>query len=170
MLAFVFTAGKGGKPSTPGQAGNPAAAVTVAAPPSPNAATAKACLSVFEKLPVQLGGLNPRKTATDSSYVAAWGNPAIVFRCGVSRPAVFGTGQAAQLIDVNGIIWQPEPQKDQVIFTAVDRSVYLEVTVPSSQTQPLSDLSTAVAALPQRCTAADASGRPTTTKLPICGG
>jgi hypothetical protein len=169
VLAFAFTAGHSDKSSK--QSTGPLPAVVISAPPTPDDATQAACNKVMEQIPVQLEGLDPRKTETDSSYVVAWGEPAITFRCGVSKPAVFGTPDAAQLIDVNGVIWQPDPdpQKTQVVYTAVDRSVYIEVVVPTAQTQPLTDLTKAVDALPQVCTASDAAGNPTNAKLKLCG-
>jgi hypothetical protein len=173
LLAFLLTAhldsGSGsGAPAHPSSAG-PLPAVTVPAPPSPNPATQTACVKVFAKLPVQLGSLAPRKTDTNSSFVAAWGDPAVVLRCGVAKPAVFGTPQAAQLLDVNSVIWQPDPQRTQTVYTAVDRSVYIEVSVPAGADQPLPLLTAAVQALPQRCTASDAAGNTTNPRLPICG-
>lgn len=140
----------------------------MAAPPSPSTATTNACVKVFQQLPVQLGSLAPRRTDTDSSFVAAWGDPAIVIRCGVARPAVFGSPGAAQLLDVNSVIWQPDPQRNQTVYTAVDRSVYIDVTVPAGADQPLPLLAPAVLALPQLCTATDAAGN-VGAKLPICG-
>jgi Ni,Fe-hydrogenase III small subunit len=66
------------------------------------------------------------------------------------------------------VIWQPDPQKNQTVYTAVDRSVYIEVTVPAGADQPLTLLAPAVQALPQLCTAADAAGNTTNPKLPLC--
>ncbi|MDQ2837354.1 MAG: DUF3515 domain-containing protein [Actinomycetota bacterium] len=167
VLAFVLTAHGSGHPHSAGSSTSPLAAVTVPAPPSPSTATANACVKVFAQLPVQLGTLAPRKTDTDSSFVAAWGNPAIVIRCGVVRPAGLGDPAAAQLLDVNSVIWQPDPQQSQTVYTTVDRSVYVEVTVPAGVDQPLPLLAPAVLALPQLCTATDAAGN-TGAKLPIC--
>ena len=167
VLAFLLTAHAG--TDRPAHSTGPLPAVTVAAPPSPDAAAQAACVRVFAKLPVQLGDLAPRRTDTDSSFVAAWGDPAIVLRCGVARPALLGSPQAAQLLDVNGVIWQPDPQRNATVYTAVDRSVYLEVTVPAGADQPLPELAPAVQALPQRCTATDAAGHTTNPKLPVCG-
>jgi hypothetical protein len=172
LLAFLLTAhldtGSGsGRPAQPSSTG-PLPGVTVAAPPSPDTATQQACVKVFAKLPVQLGSLPPRKTDTNSSFVAAWGDPAVVLRCGVARPAALGTPQAAQLLDVNSVIWQPVPQKMQTVYTTVDRSVYIEVSVPAGADQPLPLLAAAVQALPQLCTASDAAGNTTNPKLPIC--
>ncbi|HJQ02014.1 MAG TPA: DUF3515 family protein [Jatrophihabitans sp.] len=169
LLAFLLSAhGGSGKPATNHSSG-PLPAVTAAAPPSPAPATATACVRVFAKLPVRLGNLAPRRTDTDSSFVAAWGNPAVVIRCGVAKPAVFGTPGAAQLLDVNSVLWQPDPQRNQTVYTTVDRSVYIEVTVPAGADQPLPLLAGAVSALPPICTGTDAAGNPG-AKLPICRG
>jgi Protein of unknown function (DUF3515) len=172
VLAFLLTAHQdsaghraGSSPSSSG----PLPAVTVPAPPPPSVATQRACVAVFAKLPVRLGGLDARRTETDSSFVAAWGDPAIVLRCGVTRPAILGSPQAAQLVDVNSVIWQPDPQQNQTVYTAVDRSVYIEVTVPAGADQPLPLLAPAVQALPQLCTATDAAGHTTNPTLPLCG-
>jgi hypothetical protein len=170
VLAFLFTAGSSG-PSNKTPSVSPSAplgGVTVAAPPAPDAATQAACVKVFAELPVQLDGLDPRKTETDSSFVAAWGNPAIVIRCGVAKSTLLNTPQAAQPIDVNGVIWQPDPQQSRTVYTSVDRSVTVEVTVPAGQDQPLATLAPALKALPQVCTASDAAGNTTNPKLPSC--
>jgi hypothetical protein len=166
LLAFLLTAGHTDRPDpTPSSSVLPA--VTVPAPPKPDAATQAACVKVFAKLPVQLGQLAPRRTETDSSFVAAWGNPAVLVRCGVAKPAVFGTPDAAQLVEVNSVLWQPDPQRDRTVYTTVDRSVYIDVTVPAGADQPLPLLAEAVSALPPLCTATDAAGNPG-AKLPIC--
>jgi hypothetical protein len=168
LLAFLLSSGQSTKQDAPNSSSNaPLPGVTVAAPPSPNPATEAACVKVFAKLPVQLGQLAPRKTETDSPFVAAWGNPAVVLRCGVAKPAVLNTPAAAQLFDVNSVIWQPDPRRDQTVYTTVDRSVYLEVTVPAAADQPLPLLAPAIMALPQLCTATDAAGN-TGARLPIC--
>jgi len=166
VLAFLLTAGHSDTPA-PAPSSSTLPAVTVPAPPKPDAATQAACVKVFAKLPVQLGQLAPRRTQTDSSFVAAWGNPAVVVRCGVARPAVFGTPEAAQLVEVNAVLWQPDPQRDRTVYTTVDRRVYIDVTVPAGADQPLPLLAPAVSALPQLCTATDAAGN-TGARLPIC--
>jgi hypothetical protein len=169
LLAFLLTAGHSGSSDRSGPAPSSSVlpAVAVPAPPTPDAATEAACVKVFAKLPVQLGQLAPRRTQTDSSFVAAWGDPAVVLRCGVAKPAVFGTPEAAQLVEVNAVLWQPDPQRDRTVYTAVDRSVYLDVTVPAGADQPLPLLAPAVSALPRLCTATDAAGK-TGATLPIC--
>jgi hypothetical protein len=168
ILAFALTAHSSQHKGVSGQRAASEAAVTVSAPPSPDVKTQADCVKVFAQLPVQLSGLSPRKTDTDSSFVAAWGNPAIVLRCGVSKPAILNTPSAAQLTDVSGVIWQPDLQKTQAVYTTVDRPVYVEVTVPAEQNQPLSALAGALKALPQVCTALDAGGNSTNSHLPLC--
>lgn len=165
LLAFLFTAGSR---QSSKQADKPLAAVTVAAPPPPSAAIAAGCTKIFEKLPVQLGSLAPRKTDSDSGFVAAWGDPAIVIRCGVVRPAAFSATNGADLQDVDGVLWLPDLQKKQVVYTTVDRgSVYVEVTVPAAQDQPLSLLAPAISTVAATCGGTDAAGN-TSGGLPVC--
>lgn len=168
----MLTSGHSAKNQPGTGAGSPTAsgplpAVTVAAPPTPAASTQAACVKVLAELPVQLGSAAPRRTATDSSFVAAWGDPAIVLRCGVAKPAIFGTAAAPQPLDVNNVIWQPDAQKSQTVYTTIDRSVYIDVTVPAGADQPLPLLAPAVSALKQVCTATDAAGN-VGADLPIC--
>jgi hypothetical protein len=70
-------------------------------------------------------------------------------------------------VDVNSVLWQPDPQRDRTVYTTVDRGVAIEVTVPAGADQPLPLLAPAVSALPALCTATDAAGNPG-AKLPIC--
>lgn len=66
-----------------------------------------------------------------SPYAVAWGEPAIVLRCGVPRPPALGP--TANLLVINGVEWLPEPGDDATTWTSVDRSVYVDVVVPSEQ-------------------------------------
>lgn len=166
VLAFVLTSGAASDP----KATRPLGAVTIAAPPTPSDATVTACTKVFEQLPVQLGGLSPRKTNSDSSFVAAWGDPAVIIRCGVRRPAVFDDPSRLQLVDIgvgaSSVLWQPDPGKTATVYTSADRSVYVEVTMrPSQDVLPL--LAPAITALPATCTGFDGAGN-STPGLPIC--
>lgn len=140
--------------------------MTVAAPPSPNDATQAACVQVFAKLPVQLGDLAPRRTDTDSSFVAAWGDPAVVLRCGVSRPAALVPDASNFIISVDDVGWLPSQTKDADVFTSTDRAVYVEVTIPKRIVdQPLPTLADAVAVLPAVCLDQNPQGTVPTAKL-----
>jgi len=164
-VAFLVTSGKDSSSDT--ASASPTAKVTIPAPPRPDEATQIACTKVLTRLPVSLAGLAPRSFDSSSGFVAAWGQPPITFRCGVAKPAVFGTPQAAQPVDVNGVLWQPDPRKTETVYTTLDRSVYIEVVVPAGQDQPLPLLADAISSLPALCTGTDAAGNPG-KDLPIC--
>ena len=63
---------------------------------------------------------------------AAWAGPGggdpVVLRCGLPRPAELTPTSA--LIVINGVSWLDLSQPDRDTFIAVDRPVYLAVTVP----------------------------------------
>ncbi|MCW2539110.1 MAG: hypothetical protein JWN95_835 [Frankiales bacterium] len=170
LLAFILSAHRStsGDPNADGSSSpsGPLPAVTVAAPPPPSDATQAACVQVFAKLPVQLGDLAPRRTDTDSSFVAAWGDPAVVLRCGVSRPAELAPDSAAFIINVDGVEWLPSQTKDANVFVSTDRAVYVEVSVPKRiVVQPLPTLADAVAVLPAVCLDQNLQGTVPTAKL-----
>lgn len=115
------------------------------APPA-NAATDGPCAQVLSVLPVQLGQLAPRvvHAQPDSPNVVAWGDPAVVLRCGVPRPA--GFEPTAQFFLLGGVYWLPVKHKSATVWTAIDRAIYIEVTVPEKQAfQPLPILGEAIA-------------------------
>jgi hypothetical protein len=130
------------------------APITVAAPAADPAATAP-CTKLLTALPVQLGELAPRVVhpKPDSPFVVAWGDPAVVLRCGVTRPAALKPGSAELVIGANGVFWLPVHQGGATVWTTVDRTVYVEVTVPQSYRQPpLAPISDSVAkVLPPVC-------------------
>jgi hypothetical protein len=145
------------KPNTGAATGGPAAvlpAITVSVqPPDPD--TAAPCTELLQRLPTQLAGLAPRAVhpRPDTPFVVAWGDPPILLQCGVPRPKALAPGSADQLILVDGVSFLPVKQGDATIWTAIDRAVYIEVTVPNSYRQPpLAGLADAIAAaLPAVC-------------------
>jgi hypothetical protein len=104
-------------------------------------------------LPIRLAGLAPRvvHTTPSSPFVVAWGDPAVVLRCGVPRPARLSA--TSSLLDVNGVSFLPVRVGDHTAYTAIDRAVYVEVDVPTSYSQPpIAPLATAIGkALHQVC-------------------
>jgi hypothetical protein len=79
-------------------------------------------------LPATLAG-EPRLAVTpDQGTTAAWGSPAIVWRCGVGAPAALEP--TSQLITVDGVDWFPEELTQGVRFTTVGRTPATELTVP----------------------------------------
>jgi hypothetical protein len=144
LVAFGLARGVDHGTSTPKSAGPPPP-ITVSAPPADPAAEAP-CAQVLSALPVQLGQLAPRvvHTTPDSPNVVAWGDPAVVLRCGVPRPGAFVP--TSDVYNVGNVYWLAVKQKDATVWTVIDRAVYVEVTVPEKQAfQPLPLLGEAIA-------------------------
>ena len=91
-----------------------------------------ACPSFMTDLPIELAGEQSRRVRSDTPYAYAWGEPPVVLRCGVERPAGFVAG-GPQLIQLNQVQWfVDDSDPDQYVWTAVDRPVYVELTVPAT--------------------------------------
>ncbi|MFI0431707.1 MAG: DUF3515 domain-containing protein [Candidatus Nanopelagicales bacterium] len=115
------------------------AAPVALTPPSP---PAEACKVLADQLPDRVAGQERRPTTPASSATAAWGDPPISLRCGVSTPSAYTPG--VQLVAVNGVDWLPEQLSNGVRFTALGRLANVEVTVPSAyrpEADALTDLS-----------------------------
>lgn len=99
----------------------------VEAPPIPPEAEAP-CESLLGELPLELAGEQSRRVDSDSPYVYAWGEPPVVLRCGVERPAALEP--TSPLIQISGVNWLVDTSDpDRIVWTAVDRAVYVQVTV-----------------------------------------
>ena len=109
--------------------------IRVSAPPA-NAAADAPCTKLLATLPITLADLPGRPAQSTWTYVAAWGDPAVVLRCGVPRPAQLRPGSSNLDIAINGVLWLPIQLKDSTVWTSVDRAAYIEVTVPKSYAQP----------------------------------
>jgi hypothetical protein len=147
----------------------PLSPITVAAPP-PNAAADAPCTKLLGTLPITLAGLAGRPARSSWTYVAAWGDPAIVLRCGVPRPGGLKAGSSEFVLGVNGVnFFQTRPAGAHV-FTAVDRVAYIEVSVPESYAQPpLGPIADAIAkALPAVCVPAAGPGQPQPDPRTLC--
>lgn len=114
--------------------------------PLPEGAGAYTCASFKSKLPDEV--VSQTVTATDprSSFVSAWGDPAIVVRCGVPTPSALEP--TSQLVTIDGVDWLPEQLEQGVLFTTVGRELNVEVSVPNAyapEADALVDISGAVA-------------------------
>jgi hypothetical protein len=105
--------------------------VEVSPPPS-SAAASRDCPAVISHLPSTLAGKPARPAKSTSPYVASWGDPPLVLRCGVPRPARFTGG--SELTVVNGVQWLPAKGTTSTVWTAVDRGAYVELTIPGGYT------------------------------------
>ena len=114
--------------------------------PAPDAPDAQ-CAAVALPDTVAGAGLRPTPTAG----TAAWGEPPITYRCGVSRPTMLTA--TSRLLDVGGIGWLPVEGVGGTGFISVTwpsqaEPVYVEVLVPEEYAAPadvLIDISAALA-------------------------
>jgi hypothetical protein len=134
----------------PGSAAAPLPPIDVSPPPEPPLAGQRACQELVAALPTVLGDRAARPVQSSSPYVAAWGEPPVVLRCGVPRPG--GYAPDAEVFEISGVRWFPEPRGTVTVWTVLDRPVYVEVTAPTAlASEPVARLSTAVSrALPRR--------------------
>jgi hypothetical protein len=123
--------------------------VTLVGIDAPAGATA-ACRSVMAALPQSLGDLARRPTLGDASASAAWGDPAVVLRCGLSDPQ--GLDCSAALTVVDGVSWWQQSAVGSTTYLAVDRSVRIALTMPDGTgTGPIQSASQVIGSvLPHR--------------------
>ena len=69
-----------------------------------------------------------RDTDPDSPGVAAWGDPAVIARCGVAALGPTDT----ECLEVDGVGWIPDPLSDGTRFTSFGTDPALEVLVPKA--------------------------------------
>lgn len=113
-------------------------ALTPSAPPSSPAAN-KPCTALLGALPIRLDSLSPRAVhpVPDSPFVVAWGDPAVIVRCGVARPRDLHPGSTAQFQGFGNssgkatVYFDVTSHGSDEIYTSVDRAVYVEITLPS---------------------------------------
>ena len=98
--------------------------------PNPDPSAARLCNALRARLPARLHGKGRRSTTPKSSFVTAWGSPAIALRCGVGRPA--GLQATTEVTQISGISWFPQPPDNPVTFTAVNLAAYVEVDIPAA--------------------------------------
>ncbi len=121
-----------------------ASPVSISAP-APRDGQRVQCRHLLDALPSTVDEQHRRDISPSTAPAAAWGEPAIVLRCGVPRPGGL-TAQSA-CYGVNGVGWYASQRTDGIVFTTVGRAVYVEVTVPHSynpEADVLTDLSSAV--------------------------
>jgi hypothetical protein len=86
------------------------------------------CPALLEQLPLELAGEPSRPVDSDTPYAYAWGEPPVVLVCGVERPAALVP--TSPLIQISGVNWLVDTtDPDRIVWTAVDRPVYVQVTV-----------------------------------------
>lgn len=107
------------------------------------------CTKLGAIVPVSLGGELLRDTNPDSPGTKAWGDPAIVLRCGVAIPKAYSA--ASQLLTVNNVNWLPEELQAGMRFTSMETIELVEVSIPSNYDTTadiLTELSSAISSMP----------------------
>jgi hypothetical protein len=103
------------------------------------AAGREGCPALIGALPGHVSD-QARRRVSGSSYAAAWGDPPIVLRCGVGRPAGLNRFSACQT--ANGIDWFVpnrafEDQQADVVMTTVYREPAVQVHLPAQYRPPV---------------------------------
>ncbi|MET0965823.1 MAG: DUF3515 domain-containing protein [Nakamurella sp.] len=118
-------------------------------------ATTASCTELIAALPDPLGQLPRRELVRGEdpllAGVAAWGEPAVVLRCGVPTPTELTCSAPVQV--VNGVTWLLLGGGGATTYLAVDRAVRVALTVPDSVTStgPWQEISSLIGAtLPAR--------------------
>ncbi|UWE11990.1 DUF3515 domain-containing protein [Actinacidiphila bryophytorum] len=115
--------------------------------PVPDARTAGYCRALHDALPQKVQGLSRHGVGSRSELVTGWGDPAIVLRCGVPRPAVDDDPEADG-VDADGVSWSVEKGSGgSLVLTTTLRLAYVEVRLPKEHAVdigPLTDLAAAV--------------------------
>lgn len=156
LLGAVVLAVGAGRDARPEPSTGPLALPPVEAPD----AGAPACTALLAALPAALPvnqGVADRLplAAPAPAGTQAWApggdrRQPVVLRCGLPRPAELTP--TSELIVINGVSWLNLSEPDRDTFIAVDRAVYLALTVPRPfGTGPVQTVSDTVrAALPPR--------------------
>jgi hypothetical protein len=92
-----------------------------------------ACHAFIDDVPRRLAGEERRKVNPANSLAAAWGDPAIIVRCGVDVPAEFDEFAHCEI--ANGVGWfVPDDviadQEADVTFTAVGYRPIVAIEMP----------------------------------------
>ncbi|HLR98287.1 DUF3515 domain-containing protein [Mycolicibacillus parakoreensis] len=127
----------------------PRSPVPIAAVPAP-AAAGPDCAGLLEHLPDRLGDFTRAPVAEPAPPgVAAWRaediEDPVVLRCGLARPAEFVVGSPIQVVDA--VQWFAVRETERVTWFAVDRPVYVALTLPAgSGPSPIQQVSAVIAA------------------------
>jgi uncharacterized protein DUF3515 len=114
------------------------------------------CSRLVDALPQQVVGKDRRDVTPAGALAGAWGDPPVVLRCGVPRPAALRpTSYCFEIDHVGWLATQhgkavsvTSPVRGTLDFTTIGRSVYVEVSVPDAyvpQADALADVAGAVA-------------------------
>jgi uncharacterized protein DUF3515 len=93
---------------------------------APVQADSPACVAAGDRWPATVAGQERVETSADNDAVAAWGEPAVIARCGL---AALGP-TTDECLDVDGVDWVIRQLSDGAAFTTFGRDPAIEVLVP----------------------------------------
>jgi hypothetical protein len=122
-------------------------AVVIGSVPAPNADSAE-CRALLDALPDQLGDYRRAPAAEPApAGAAAWqasDTEPVILRCGLDPPAEFVVGAPIQVVDT--VQWFRIADEDRSTWFAVDRPVYVALTLPQgSGPTPIQEISDVIA-------------------------
>jgi len=88
--------------------------------------TTQTCRTLVAAVPDVVA--DQESTPVDSERVAAWGDPRIVLKCGVTRPAALEP--TSRCDEVEGVGWFTEEIDERHVFTTIGRDPAVRVEVP----------------------------------------
>jgi hypothetical protein len=91
------------------------------------------CRALVSQLPMAVRGLPQRPVLQGTEQNAAFGEPAITVACGTAAPTV---PAESVLMTMDRVCWFTEQRADATVWTAIDREVPVQVTVPSTYEAP----------------------------------
>ncbi|MDQ4007630.1 MAG: DUF3515 domain-containing protein [Actinomycetota bacterium] len=110
------------------------------------------CSALLAAVPRTVDRQQQRPVSPEDVLAAAWGDPAIVLRCGVTAPPALTP--SSPCAEVEGVGWFAEQRHDGFRFTTIGRSTNVQVYVPYAYepaADPLVDLADAIKAhVPER--------------------
>jgi hypothetical protein len=109
-------------------AGALAACSTAVEVTPPARAGSPACAAAAAHWPATVSGQERVDTSADSGSVAAWGDPAVIARCGL---AALGP-TTDECLNVDGVDWVVRKLSDGAAFTTFGRDPAIEVLVPEA--------------------------------------
>jgi hypothetical protein len=92
----------------------------------PAQADAPACVAAAAQWPATVSGQQRVETSADTDAVAAWGEPAVIARCGLTALAP----TTDECLTVDGVDWVVRQLSDGAAFTTFGRDPAIEVLVP----------------------------------------
>jgi hypothetical protein len=86
------------------------------------------CKALLADVPRKVAGQAAREVTDD--VAAAWGDPPIILRCGVEKPA--GLKPSSPCFPVRDVGWFAEKTPDGYLFTSIGRRFFVSLEVPKN--------------------------------------